>query len=267
MYLSVNVSGRQIPDGLPPLVLHQTVTCHGFAPAALALEITEGILLNNFDNARNWLTAVRELGVRVYLDDFGTGYSSFSYLKHFPVDCIKIDRSFVRDMTKDVNDRALVEAVVAIARSLRIDVIAEGVEAADMCGCCTRWAVATPKAIISRGRCRSRPSRRSARGFPVCCGTRSPLRRRRHEPKRCRPHAKSLREYRALPAACMQPADRCGNTECRCCCGRCGVDGARIQVDRQGSRGRIHRNRGVASSMSAVAATDSSSMLCPDSRG
>ena len=78
--------------------------------------------------AKSWLEAIHELGFRIYLDDFGTGYSSLSYIKRFPVDVLKIDKSFVRDMGEDNSDRALVGAIINMARSLDLAVVAEGVE-------------------------------------------------------------------------------------------------------------------------------------------
>jgi diguanylate cyclase (GGDEF)-like protein/PAS domain S-box-containing protein len=130
-YLSVNVSARQIPDGLPPAILAETVEHHGVDPTRLALEITEGVLLADIERAQAWLDAVRARGFRIYLDDFGTGYSSLSYLKRFPIDTLKIDQSFVRDMGEDGSDRALIEAVIAMAHGLGMTVIAEGVETAE----------------------------------------------------------------------------------------------------------------------------------------
>jgi diguanylate cyclase (GGDEF)-like protein/PAS domain S-box-containing protein len=129
--VSLNVSGRQIPDGLPTGVLADVIERHGIDPGGLALEITEGVLIADLDKALEWLAAVRELGVHIYLDDFGTGYSSLSYLKRLPVDTLKIDKSFVQDMSADSNDYALVEAIVAMARSLGLRVVAEGVELAE----------------------------------------------------------------------------------------------------------------------------------------
>lgn len=130
LYLSLNVSGSQVPNGLPPHVLAETARRHGFPPASLALEITEGVLLSDVGGALSWLASVREQGFSVYLDDFGTGYSSLSYLKRFPVDRLKVDRSFVRDIHANPSDHALVAAVVAMGRSLTIEVVAEGVESA-----------------------------------------------------------------------------------------------------------------------------------------
>jgi diguanylate cyclase (GGDEF)-like protein/PAS domain S-box-containing protein len=129
-HVSLNVSGRQIPEGLSPATLADAVSRHGIAPGKLALEITEGVLLNDVDKALSWLAAVHGMGFRVYLDDFGTGYSSLSYLKRFPVDTLKVDKSFVRDMQNNGSDRPLVEGIVAMARSLGLLVVAEGVEAA-----------------------------------------------------------------------------------------------------------------------------------------
>ena len=126
--LSINISARQIPDGLPPISLIETVNRYGVDPANLAIEITESVFLGNFSTAQTWLNAVHDLGFRIYLDDFGTGYSSLSYLKRFPVDVLKVDKSFVRDMSEDNNDRALVKAIVNMASSLGLAVVAEGVE-------------------------------------------------------------------------------------------------------------------------------------------
>ncbi|MFD2110633.1 putative bifunctional diguanylate cyclase/phosphodiesterase [Thiorhodococcus fuscus] len=131
LYLSLNVSARQIPDGLPPETLFETARRHGFAPESLALEITEGVLLSDLGSAAQWLEEIREQGFPVYLDDFGTGYSSLSYLKRFAVDRLKVDKSFVRDIATNTSDRALVEAVIAMAKSLGIEVVAEGVEDAE----------------------------------------------------------------------------------------------------------------------------------------
>jgi EAL domain-containing protein (putative c-di-GMP-specific phosphodiesterase class I) len=127
-YLSINISGRQIPDGMSPAWLAATCRKHGVEASRLVLEITEGVLLADANKALDWLGEVRTFGFGIYLDDFGTGYSSLSYLKRFPVDTVKIDKSFVRDMGGDKSDRALVEAIIAMARSLRLQTVAEGVE-------------------------------------------------------------------------------------------------------------------------------------------
>ena len=127
-YVSINVSARQIPDGLPPALIHETVRRYGVSPNRLVLEITEGLLINDVARAQAWLDEVSNKGFRIYLDDFGTGYSSLSYLKRFAVNSVKVDKSFVRDMADDSSDRKLVAAVVAMASSLGLTTIAEGVE-------------------------------------------------------------------------------------------------------------------------------------------
>ncbi|MBK1679489.1 putative bifunctional diguanylate cyclase/phosphodiesterase [Rhodocyclus tenuis] len=131
LYLSLNISARQIPEGLPPAVVLDAVRRHGVDASRLVLEITEGVLLADVGRSQSWLRELRESGFRIYLDDFGTGYSSLSYLKRFPVDTVKIDKSFIRDLNRNENDRALVEAIIAMARSLRLQVVAEGVEDAE----------------------------------------------------------------------------------------------------------------------------------------
>ncbi len=130
-YLSFNISGCQIPDGMPPDVLLEAIQHHGIEPSRLVVELTEGIFLSDVHCAQQWLRAVREQGLRVYLDDFGTGYSSLSYLKRFPVDTIKIDKSFVRDMGSETDDCTLVETMIVMARTLGMQIVAEGVETAD----------------------------------------------------------------------------------------------------------------------------------------
>lgn len=128
MYVSVNISSRQIPDALPLEWLQALVTRHGLEPGRLVMEITEGVLLADTPRTKAWLEGVRALGLRFSLDDFGTGYSSLAYLKRFPINKLKIDRAFVGDMEGNPADRALVEAILAMARSLGLEVVAEGVE-------------------------------------------------------------------------------------------------------------------------------------------
>jgi diguanylate cyclase (GGDEF)-like protein len=128
IHVSVNVSVKQIPDELPPASLMQVLASHGLPPEAVAIEITEGVLMANVAAAQDWIDSLRALGVHIYLDDFGTGYSSLSYLKRFPMDTVKIDKSFIRDMREDNSDRALVDAIITMAKSLGLKVVAEGVE-------------------------------------------------------------------------------------------------------------------------------------------
>jgi diguanylate cyclase (GGDEF)-like protein/PAS domain S-box-containing protein len=126
--MSVNVSARQFhqPDFVDT-VKHSVVTS-GINPARLKLELTESVVLENVDAVVCWMQQLNALGVSFCLDDFGTGYSSLSYLKRLPLDQVKIDQSFIRDVTEDPNDAAIVRAIIAMSRSLGLQVIAEGVE-------------------------------------------------------------------------------------------------------------------------------------------
>jgi diguanylate cyclase (GGDEF)-like protein len=130
LYVSVNVSASQIPDELPPAVVLDALHRHGLPASAIALEITEGVLMSNVGVAQAWIEPLRAAGLRIYLDDFGTGYSSLSYLKRFPMDTVKIDKSFIIDMNADNSDRTLVDAIITMAGSLGLDVVAEGIEEA-----------------------------------------------------------------------------------------------------------------------------------------
>ncbi|MDP2752383.1 MAG: EAL domain-containing protein [Rhodocyclaceae bacterium] len=131
LYLSINVSARQIPNDLSLRLLQDTLLHHKLPTSALALEITEGTLLSDVNQGIAWLTELHRAGFRIYLDDFGTGYSSLSYLKRFPIDIVKIDRSFVRDMSENTQDRALIEAIIVMTRTLSMEIVAEGIENAD----------------------------------------------------------------------------------------------------------------------------------------
>jgi EAL domain-containing protein (putative c-di-GMP-specific phosphodiesterase class I) len=99
-----------------------------FAPGSLELEITESVLMHNAQATVEMLEQLNRMGLKLAVDDFGTGYSSLSYLKRFPIDTLKIDQSFVRDVTTDADDASLVTAIIAMGHALQLNVIAEGVE-------------------------------------------------------------------------------------------------------------------------------------------
>ena len=126
--LAINLTSSQVFRGLSLEVVADMLERYRLAPESLVFEIAEGVLLADSPQARQWLKSIRQLGICLDLDDFGTGYSSLSCLKRFPIDRVKIDLSFVRDMVSDLDDRALVEAILALSRSLRLEVVAEGVE-------------------------------------------------------------------------------------------------------------------------------------------
>ena len=128
VYLSVNVSTHQFKTGFDAASVATCLDMTGFPAERLVLEITESLLLDEDQRVVESLDGFRAMGIGIALDDFGTGFSSLSYLRRFPVTAIKIDRSFVRDMADDDNDARLVESMLAMAASLRIKAIAEGVE-------------------------------------------------------------------------------------------------------------------------------------------
>ncbi|WP_053149456.1 GGDEF and EAL domain-containing protein [Pseudomonas sp. P97.38] len=128
LYLSVNVSAidfrqRGFVEGIA-----RTLKETGLDPTQLELEITESVLMQNIDTTVATLKAIKQLGVRLAIDDFGTGYSSLSYLQKFPVDVLKIDQSFVGDLSIDSNDAKLVSTIISLGKGLNLHIIAEGVE-------------------------------------------------------------------------------------------------------------------------------------------
>ena len=126
--MAVNLSARQFSDdGLIDDIVDALAQAE-LAPNGLELEITESMVMQNPERAVTTLNRLREMGISVSIDDFGTGYSSLGYLKRFPIDNVKIDRSFIKDLPHDTDDAAITRAVIAMAQSLRIRVIAEGVE-------------------------------------------------------------------------------------------------------------------------------------------
>jgi diguanylate cyclase (GGDEF)-like protein len=126
--IAVNLSSRQIRQGTLVTTVRAALEAAGLDPRWLSLELTESVLMERQHEAVAALHRLRALGVQLSIDDFGTGYSSLSYLKHFPVDSLKIDRTFVRDLIAVPDDAAITAAVIAMAHALELKVVAEGVE-------------------------------------------------------------------------------------------------------------------------------------------
>ncbi|NND74776.1 MAG: EAL domain-containing protein [Ilumatobacter sp.] len=129
--VAINISGRHLIEGDVIGALDIALAATGADPNMLEFELTETQLLEDFDRATAVLNSARARGITIAVDDFGTGYSSMSYLRHFPVDSLKIDRSFVARSTEAGYDSTIIEAVLTIARSLDLDVVAEGIETAE----------------------------------------------------------------------------------------------------------------------------------------
>jgi diguanylate cyclase (GGDEF)-like protein/PAS domain S-box-containing protein len=128
--VAVNLSGRQLQQKDIGAALTRIVAASGVDPRLIELEITESVLMRDPAKISGMLRALRESGMRVSVDDFGTGYSSLNYLKSFPLDALKIDRSFVKDIVTEPDDAMITRAVISMAHSLRLKVVAEGVESA-----------------------------------------------------------------------------------------------------------------------------------------
>lgn len=126
--VAVNLSARQLDRGELVDKVRAALDQHGIRPDRLELELTEGLLMRNVEQVINTLAELRQLGVKLSVDDFGTGYSSLSYLKQFPLDSVKVDRSFVQDITADPDDASITRAVITMAHQLKLKVVAEGVE-------------------------------------------------------------------------------------------------------------------------------------------
>lgn len=125
--VAVNLSAKQFENNIPRLIEQILIDC-GVSSDSLGLEITEGIAMKNVDHNTRMLQELKDLGLNISLDDFGTGYSSLAYLKRFPLNTLKIDRSFIRDIPENDEDRAITKAIIAMGQTLNLKVIAEGVE-------------------------------------------------------------------------------------------------------------------------------------------
>ncbi|WP_306478441.1 bifunctional diguanylate cyclase/phosphodiesterase [Methyloversatilis sp.] len=132
--MSVNVSAVQFAQPRLLETVRTTLEDTGFPAEKLVLEITESVLMKDAETTIGMLKALKNMGVRISMDDFGTGYSSLSYLKRFPIDIVKIDKSFVRDINDDEDDAAIIRVIISLARSLRLTTVAEGVETPEQLG-------------------------------------------------------------------------------------------------------------------------------------
>jgi EAL domain-containing protein (putative c-di-GMP-specific phosphodiesterase class I) len=125
---AVNISGSQLRQGRFAEVVQSALADAKLSPRHLTLEITESVIMEHARETVAVLRQLKEIGVNLAIDDFGTGYSSLSYLKRFPVDTLKIDYSFTRDITQNADGASIVSGIIALAHSLRLKVVAEGVE-------------------------------------------------------------------------------------------------------------------------------------------
>jgi len=128
LHVAVNLSARQFQQRDLAMMIERILEDTKLPASALDIEITESTAMHNAKSSLEILTGLKQMGVRISIDDFGTGYSSLSYLKEFPIDTVKIDQSFVRDLSQGSNDGAIVSAVISMARALKLHVVAEGVE-------------------------------------------------------------------------------------------------------------------------------------------
>jgi diguanylate cyclase (GGDEF)-like protein len=135
MQMSVNLSTRQLNGARLIADITEILDATGLDPSLLELEITESSMMRNPDHASALLHQLRAKGVTLAIDDFGTGYSSLSYLKRFPLSTVKIDRSFIKDLSHDRDAQALTDAIITLAHGLRMRVVAEGVETAEQLAC------------------------------------------------------------------------------------------------------------------------------------
>ncbi|MEL7023029.1 MAG: EAL domain-containing protein [Pseudomonadota bacterium] len=133
--IAINLSGVEVAEAAPARALAQIARATGIEPRWLDVELTETLIMQDAESTKATLEAIKDLGCRISIDDFGTGYSSLAYLKRFPVDKLKIDRSFVKDLERSDEDRSICAAVIAMAHSLNLEVVAEGVETDEQLRC------------------------------------------------------------------------------------------------------------------------------------
>jgi EAL domain-containing protein (putative c-di-GMP-specific phosphodiesterase class I) len=129
--MAVNLSLRQLTDDNLIDDIRTALNDSGMTPNLLELEITESMVMHNSTRMIAVLAKIKSLGVRLAIDDFGTGYSSLAQIKHFPIDTLKVDRSFIHNIPQDAEDRAITEAIITMGKTLSLTVVAEGVETED----------------------------------------------------------------------------------------------------------------------------------------
>lgn len=134
LIMAVNLSPKQLRDAALQSTILGAIRQAGLDPRLLELEFTESAIMHNLDSTLTLMHDLNSLGVRLSIDDFGTGYSSLNYLKQFPIDRIKIDQSFVRNIVSDANDATIVRAIIGLSRAMGLSTIAEGVETAEQAG-------------------------------------------------------------------------------------------------------------------------------------
>ncbi|MDP2247571.1 MAG: EAL domain-containing protein, partial [Nitrosomonadales bacterium] len=130
LFVNINISGRQFHDQYIIDKINAAISKSMVDPATINFELTESILMEDVETTVHILKLLRKIGTSISIDDFGTGHSSMSYLKQFPVNTLKIDRSFVHGLPHDEVDTAIIKSIFALAKSLKLDVVAEGVETA-----------------------------------------------------------------------------------------------------------------------------------------
>jgi diguanylate cyclase (GGDEF)-like protein/PAS domain S-box-containing protein len=170
LQVAVNLSARQIADPQLLADVEQSLDRSGLEPELLSLEITESVLIDDPDLAQQTLLALKQLGVRLVLDDFGIGYSSLAHIKRYPIDVLKIDRSFVAGLGRDHEDAAIVAAVISMGRALGVGVVAEGVETIEQaeqlralgCPLVQGYLFARPLSVEAAGRLIEQPTRATA---------------------------------------------------------------------------------------------------------
>jgi diguanylate cyclase (GGDEF)-like protein len=175
LQISINLSPVQFRNDDIVRLVHETLIETGLDAGRLELEITEGVLIDDFSRAVSILRRLKSLGVRIALDDFGTGYSSMSYLQAFPFDMIKIDRSFISNLERSSQSKALLRGVIGLARGLELPVTAEGVETQAQLDVLTRagcdlvqgFLIGRPASIDGYAEIVGRPTRPERRGLPA----------------------------------------------------------------------------------------------------